>query len=261
MKLVRFLSPLERRPRFGALRGEVVHETDFDLEQLSESPFEPNGRTHDLSAIRLLPPVVPSKIVCVGRNYRLHAEELGNQVPNEPLLFLKPPSSVIGHGESIILPAVSGNVEHEGELAVIIGRTMRLLSEDADPLSYVLGYTCLNDVTARDLQRKDVQFTRAKSFDTFCPLGPSIETELDPCGLEIETRVNKEVRQRGNTSQMIFPVAFLLRYVAGVMTLNPGDVVSTGTPSGVGPLREGDTVEVEIEGVGRLENGVKRAAG
>ncbi len=207
----------------------------------------------------LLPPVRPSKIVCVGRNYREHAAELGNPMPAEPLLFLKAPSAVIGDGDAIELPAVSERIEHEGELAVVIGRRARRISDDEDPLAYVLGYTCLNDVTARDLQRRDVQFTRGKSFDTFCPVGPFVVTGLDPTDLRVETRVNGETRQSGRTSQMAFPVALLIRYISHIMTLLPGDLISTGTPAGVGPLADGDVCEVEVEGVGALRNPVRAA--
>src|SRR5829696_10322670 len=208
--------------------------------------------------MKLLQPVVPSKIVCVGRNYREHAAELGNKMPDEPLLFLKPPSAVISSGDEIVLPAASQQVEHEGELGVVIGRVARNIPRYEDPLSYVLGFTCVNDVTARDLQRRDVQFTRGKSFDTFCPVGPYLVTGLDPSDLLLETRVNGEVRQSGRTSAMAFPVPHLIRYISHAMTLEPGDLIATGTPAGVGPLRDGDTVEVEVEGVGILRNPVHK---
>jgi 2-keto-4-pentenoate hydratase/2-oxohepta-3-ene-1,7-dioic acid hydratase in catechol pathway len=232
-----------------ALRG------DLNAGNLSLEDVEPSIRLADA---KLLPPVTPSKIVCVGRNYLAHAAELGNAVPSEPLLFLKAPSAVIGDGDAIELPNLSERVEHEGELAVVIGRRCRRIAESEDPLAYVLGFTCVNDVTARDLQRKDVQFTRAKSFDTFCPVGPFVLTGLDPSDLLVETRVNGEIRQRGRTSAMVFPVPFLLRYISHVMTLEPGDVIATGTPAGVGPLLDGDTVEVEVEGVGVLRNPVRK---
>jgi 2-keto-4-pentenoate hydratase/2-oxohepta-3-ene-1,7-dioic acid hydratase in catechol pathway len=209
-----------------------------------------------LSSATLLAPVSPSKIVCVGRNYREHAAELGNKMPDEPLLFLKAPSAVIGNGECIELPAASQQVEHEGELGVVIGKQAHNLTEDDDPLAYVLGYTCVNDVTARDLQRKDVQFTRGKSFDTFCPVGPWIETELDPLNLTVKTRVNKLEKQSGRTADMAFSVPFLIRYIADVMTLLPGDLIVTGTPAGVSQLKSGDMVEVEIDGIGVLQNSV-----
>src|SRR5215216_1704004 len=175
--------------------------------------------------MKLLQPIVPSKIVCVGRNYREHAAELGNKVPDEPLLFLKAPSAIIASGEEIVLPSASQQVEHEGELGVVIGRVARNIGGHEDPLSYVLGYTCVNDVTARDLQRKDVQFTRGKSFDTFCPVGPFAVTGLDPSDLSVVTRVNGEVRQNGRTSALAFSVPQLIRYISHAMTLYPGDLI------------------------------------
>lgn len=198
----------------------------------------------------------PSKIVCVGRNYAEHAKELGNEVPTEPLLFLKAPSALIRDGESIVLPPQSDQVEHEAELAVIIGKTCKDLPDDATVADYIRGYACLNDVTARDLQRKDGQFARAKSFDTFCPTGPIIETNIDVTDVRVLCRVNGELRQDGRTSQMVFPVDFLIRYISNMMTLLPGDVIATGTPSGVSKLNPGDVCEVEIEGIGTLTNPV-----
>jgi len=219
-------------------------------------PHAPTDRAIAVSAVKLLAPVTPSKIVCVGRNYREHAAEMGNKMPDEPLLFLKAPSAVIGNGDCILLPIASQQVEHEGELGVVIGRQAHKLSPNDDPLNYVLGYTCVNDVTARDLQRKDVQFTRAKSFDTFCPVGPVIETDLDPLHLVVKTRVNGIEKQSGRTADMAFSVPFLLRYIANIMTLFPGDLIVTGTPAGVSPLNPGDSVEVEIDGIGILQNTV-----
>jgi 2-keto-4-pentenoate hydratase/2-oxohepta-3-ene-1,7-dioic acid hydratase in catechol pathway len=207
--------------------------------------------------MKLLEPIAPSKIVCVGRNYREHAAELGNKMPDEPLLFLKAPSAVIASGDDIVLPGASQQVEHEGELGVVIGRIARNIPAGEDPLSYVLGYTCVNDVTARDLQRKDVQFTRGKSFDTFCPVGPWIETDIDPGNVEVQTRLNGEVKQKGNTADMAFSVAFLIRYISEIMTLYPGDLIATGTPAGVSPLKPGDIVEVEVAGIGVLQNRVR----
>jgi 2-keto-4-pentenoate hydratase/2-oxohepta-3-ene-1,7-dioic acid hydratase in catechol pathway len=209
--------------------------------------------------MRLLEPFAPSKIVCVGRNYREHAAELGNKMPDEPLLFLKAPSALIASGEDIVLPGASQQVEHEGELGVVIGRVARNIPSGEDPLSYVLGYTCVNDVTARDLQRKDVQFTRAKSFDTFCPVGPWIETDIDPGNVVVQTRLNGEVKQKGNTADMAFPVAFLIRYISEIMTLYPGDLIATGTPAGVSRMKPGDVVEVEVSGIGILRNQVVSA--
>jgi 2-keto-4-pentenoate hydratase/2-oxohepta-3-ene-1,7-dioic acid hydratase in catechol pathway len=229
------------------------------LEESRISVLEDNKSqrvSFDLREVTLLPPVAPSKIICVGRNYAAHAAELGNEVPKEPLLFLKAPSSIITDKESIILPQQSSQVEHEGELAVIIGRICKNLSDSDDPLAYVFGYTVLNDITARDLQKKDVQFTRAKSFDTFCPVGAFIETEFDWRDAQLTVKVNGDLKQQGRTSEMIFPVDFLIRYISRQMTLNVGDLIATGTPSGVSVLNDGDICEVEIEGIGTLSNPV-----
>jgi 2-keto-4-pentenoate hydratase/2-oxohepta-3-ene-1,7-dioic acid hydratase in catechol pathway len=209
--------------------------------------------------MKLLEPIRPSKIVCVGRNYREHAAELGNKMPDEPLLFLKAPSAIISSGEEIVLPGASQQVEHEGELGVVIGRVARNIASGEDPLSYVLGYTCVNDVTARDLQRKDVQFTRGKSFDTFCPAGPWIETDIDPGNVVVQTHLNGELKQKGNTADMAFSVAFLIRYISEIMTLYPGDLIATGTPAGVSRMKPGDIVEVEVAGIGVLRNQVVSA--
>ncbi len=260
MKICRFIDPETQRPSYGMIEGEKVFTLRGDL-SAGDLSLEGSEPSIDLAEARLLPPVTPSKIVCVGRNYREHAAELGNPMPPEPLLFLKAPSALIGDGAPIELPTLSERVEHEGELAVVIGRRCARLRDDEDPLAYVLGYTCLNDVTARDLQRRDVQFTRGKSFDTFCPVGPYVVTGLDPSDLSVVTRVNGEVRQSGRTSAMAFPVPHLLRYISQAMTLEPGDLIATGTPAGVGPLREGDVVEVEVEGVGTLRNPVRRPQG
>jgi 2-keto-4-pentenoate hydratase/2-oxohepta-3-ene-1,7-dioic acid hydratase in catechol pathway len=209
-----------------------------------------------LKECRLAAPVAPSKIVCVGRNYAAHAAELGNDVPREPLIFLKPPSSIIGPGDPIVLTRYSQRVEHEGELGLVIGKKCAHLGDDEEPLSFVLGYTCINDVTARDLQKSDVQFTRAKGFDTFCPTGPHIETEIDPRDVLVETHVNGSRKQSGSTALMAFPVAFLVRWISRMMTLLPGDLIATGTPAGVGALLAGDTVEVSVAGIGVLRNPV-----
>jgi len=242
-------------PRFGLVDG------DFILPLADGETIEsfPSPRTTDavsISEVTLLAPVAPSKVVCVGRNYLEHAAELGNKMPDEPLLFLKAPSSVISSGDCIELPPESKQVEHEGELGVVISRRARKIADSEDPLSYVLGYTCVNDVTARDLQRKDVQFTRAKSFDTFCPVGPFIVDGLDPLNLGLQTRLNGSVKQSGRTSDMAFSVPFLIRYIANIMTLYPGDLIATGTPAGVSPMKDGDVVEVEIEGIGVLRNSI-----
>lgn len=199
--------------------------------------------------------VAPTKIVCIGRNYAEHAKELGHDVPSEPIIFLKPPSSVLKPEGTIVRPPLSQRVDYEGELVIVIGRVARNIRR-ADWRDYVLGFTCGNDVTARDLQKKDVQFTRGKGFDTFCPIGPVIETDLDTSALQLVTRVNGEIRQNGNTRDMIFPCDVLMEFITAVMTLVPGDVIFTGTPAGVGPLNAGDAVEVEIEGIGTLRNHV-----
>lgn len=212
-----------------------------------------SDRLVPLARAQLLTPVAPSKIVCVGRNYRKHAEELGNEVPTEPLLFMKPPSALLDPGETIELPQQSERVEHEGELAVVIGKRLRDATAN-EASGAIFGLTCANDVTARDLQKRDVQFTRAKGFDTFCPVGPHVETDLDPRDLGIAVRVGTDRRQDGRTRDMIWPVPALLAFISSVMTLEPGDLVLTGTPEGVGPLRAGDAVEVEIEGIGVLRN-------
>jgi 2-keto-4-pentenoate hydratase/2-oxohepta-3-ene-1,7-dioic acid hydratase in catechol pathway len=211
----------------------------------------------ELSSAELLAPVTPSKIVCVGRNYREHAAELGNQAPTEPLLFLKPPSSLLKPGGTIVLPPASLRVDHEGELAIVIGQRASKLAADFNVRAVIRGYTLANDVTARDLQKKDGQWTRAKGFDTFCPVGPWVSDEVDPAaGLAIETRVNGEVRQQGTTADFIFNIQELLIYITAAITLEPGDLVLTGTPAGVGPLAAGDQVSVEAPGLGVLVNSV-----
>jgi len=257
MKFCRFL-PLATSagragaPSYGLLEQDAVRE----IVGFPWGGWVEGHTIWDLKNVRLLAPCEPSKIVCVGRNYAAHAAELGNELPKEPLIFLKPPSSLIGPDEPIILPKSSSRVEHEGELGVVIGKKCAHLSDEEDPLSFVLGYTCLNDVTARDLQKADVQFTRAKGFDTFCPVGPHIETQLDPREALVECRVNGAPRQSGSTFLMTYPVAFLVRWISRIMTLIPGDLIATGTPAGVGPLVAGDTVEVSVAGVGVLRNPV-----
>jgi 2-keto-4-pentenoate hydratase/2-oxohepta-3-ene-1,7-dioic acid hydratase in catechol pathway len=210
-----------------------------------------------LDQATLLPPVVPSKIVCIGRNYKEHAAELGNEVPKEPLLFLKTPSSLIAHKEAIHRPAISQRVDFEGELGIVIGKRCSKIGAEEDVRQYIRGYTIVNDVTARDLQKTDGQWSRAKGFDTFCPTGPIVTDEIDPdAGIQVQTRLNGELRQDGNTRDLIFPIAFLLRHITAAITLYPGDLIPTGTPSGVGPMQPGDTVEVTIEGIGTLSNPV-----
>jgi 2-keto-4-pentenoate hydratase/2-oxohepta-3-ene-1,7-dioic acid hydratase in catechol pathway len=239
------------RDRYGLVEGPSVR-------PLSAAPWAgglPEGAPVPLADVQLLAPVEPSKIVCVGRNYSAHAKELGNEVPALPLLFLKPPSAVIGPQEAIRCPEQSKEVHHEAELGVVVGRTLSRASAVEAKLA-VFGYTCLNDVTARDIQREEKQFTRAKGFDTFCPVGPVVETALDPLDLSVVCRVNGAEKQRGHTRDMVVDPFALLAFISGVMTLWPGDLVATGTPEGVGAIHRGDWIEVEIPGVGVLRNPV-----
>lgn len=255
MKFCRVTHATLGQPRYAFIEGSDVCPLN-EGEWFDGFALPHNQYSIPLAEVRVLAPVTPSKIVCVGRNYREHAAELGNKMPEKPLLFLKAPSSIIGDGDTIELPRESERVEHEGELGVVIGRRARHIPADEDPLSYVLGYTCVNDVTARDLQRKDVQFTRAKSFDTFCPVGPIITLDINPLDAEVTTRLNGDIKQRARTSTMAFSVPFLIRYIAEIMTLYPGDLIATGTPAGVSPIKHGDVVEIEIEGIGVLRNSV-----
>jgi 2-keto-4-pentenoate hydratase/2-oxohepta-3-ene-1,7-dioic acid hydratase in catechol pathway len=232
--------------RWIPLRGSM-----FEDLALGEESLPPEG-------IFLLPPVEPSKIVAVGLNYRDHAQERGKPLPDEPLLFLKPSTAVIGPQDAIIYPKMSRRVDYEGELAVVIRKRASLLGPEETVEPYILGYTCFNDVTARDLQDKDKQFTRAKSFDTFASIGPCIVTDLDPSALDIKTFLNGKLHQSSNTRNLIFSVPFLVRFISNIMTLLPGDVITTGTPSGIGPMLPGDAVEVHIEGIGVLANRVLR---
>jgi 2-keto-4-pentenoate hydratase/2-oxohepta-3-ene-1,7-dioic acid hydratase in catechol pathway len=256
---------LDEQSRYGLV--ETVAGAEQITRLLLKPPEQDGGEIEDLpsrrmdhialSEARLLVPVRPSKIVCVGRNYREHAAELGNEVPSEPLLFFKPPSSLLAPGSEIRRPKLSQRVDLEGELAVVVGKKCYKLGADEDVRPYILGYTCLNDVTARDLQKKDGQWTRAKGFDTFCPVGPLVTDEINPWnGVGVETRVNGEVRQQGNTRDFIFPLEVMFRYISEAMTLFPGDVIATGTPQGVGPVVAGDVIEVSVEGVGILRNAV-----
>ena len=237
---------------YGVLEGEAV----ALLSSHPFGPFEPDGRVLRVEEVRLLAPVLPSKVVAVGRNYAEHVREMGGDAPpSEPMVFLKPSTSVIGPGEPIALPWQSERVEHEAELAVVIGRLCRDVPEDR-VADVVLGYTCANDVTARDLQRADGQWGRAKGFDTFCPLGPWIETAFDPEDAAIECQVNGESRQSGSTGDMVHSVTELVAWISSVMTLLPGDVILTGTPAGVSAITAGDVVRVTIDGIGTLENPV-----
>ncbi len=252
MRWIRFRHR-DNPPRYGWLDNDgkvgLVHGTPFGERQREEP-------TLSLNDIHLLAPVTPSKIICVGRNYAAHAAEHQAEVPEVPLIFLKPPSAVIGPNDTIFLPPQSKQVEHEAELAVVIGKRGRWIASE-DAFTYVVGYTIANDVTARDLQRRDGQWTRGKGFDTFCPLGPWIETDFDPADALITCRVNGEMRQMGSTRDMVFRIPQLISFISSVMTLEPGDVILTGTPAGVAPLQDGDTVEIEIEGLGILHNPVK----
>jgi 2-keto-4-pentenoate hydratase/2-oxohepta-3-ene-1,7-dioic acid hydratase in catechol pathway len=210
-----------------------------------------------LTELQLLPPVTPSKIVCVGRNYREHAAELGNEVPKEPLLFLKPPSSLLAPRGIVRMPALSTRVDFEGELGIVIGRRCHKIGPDEDVRPYIRGFVCVNDVTARDIQKSDGQWTRGKGFDTFCPVGPIVSDEIDPVGggpVTVITRQNGVIKQQGSTRDFIFTIPELLRYISETMTLEPGDLIPTGTPSGVGAVRPGDRIQVEIDGLGVLEN-------
>jgi 2-keto-4-pentenoate hydratase/2-oxohepta-3-ene-1,7-dioic acid hydratase in catechol pathway len=250
MRIIRFA--LQGRTGYGLLKGEKI-------EVLWDTPFEgglakTTGEVLSLPEVTLLAPCEPSKIVAIGLNYRDHAAEIGHPLPEEPLIFMKPSTAVIGPDENIVYPEMSRRVDYEAELAVVIGKTASHVQE-ADFRDYVLGYTCINDVTARDLQQKDGQFTRSKSFDTFAPLGPWIETEIaDPNHLTVEGYLNGERRQHSNTSNLVFPVARLVSFISRIMTLLPGDVIATGTPSGIGPMQPGDVVEIRVEGIGALRN-------
>ena len=217
------------------------------------------GVTLSIEDIRILPPVIPTKIASVGLNYVDHAKELGMVAPEEPIIFLKPSTSVIGHKDTIICPSASERVDYEAELGVVIKKTARYVNAE-DAAEYIEGYTCFNDVTARDLQEKDGQWTRAKSFDTFAPIGPYIETELDPSDLGIRSFLNGTLKQDSRTSKFIFDVPHLVEFISGVMTLLPGDIIATGTPPGIGPMEPGDEIVVEIDGIGRLVNKVGKGS-
>jgi len=236
---------------YGLVEGNLIYALEGD----PYGDFGPGMRVGRLGRVRLGPPCQPSKIIALGLNYADHAAEAGLPLPEQPIIFLKPPTAVIGDQDRIIYPAISQRVDYEAELAVVMGRRARNVPSH-EARRYILGYTCGNDVTARDLQQQDGQWTRSKSFDTFCPLGPWIVTDLNPSKLAITCRVNGEVRQAGNTKDMIFSIWSLVSFISQIMTLEPGDVILTGTPAGVGPLSPGDMVEVEIEGIGTLRNEV-----
>jgi 2-keto-4-pentenoate hydratase/2-oxohepta-3-ene-1,7-dioic acid hydratase in catechol pathway len=250
MKIIRYQE--------GTRQAWGVLEEDRDIRRATGSPFadlKPGDRAGSLDELRLLSPIAPTKIVCVGRNYREHAAEFSNPVPEEPLLFLKPPSAIVGPGDDVIYPALSRRVDHEAELAVVVGRTAHRVRAD-DAWSVVGGYTCGNDVTARDIQKSDGQWTRGKGFHTFCPLGPWVETDFDPTDVHVTCTVNEETRQHGRTSAMIFDIPYLIEYISRFTRLEPGDVIMTGTPEGVGPVEVGDTMTVQVEGLGSLSNRV-----
>jgi 2-keto-4-pentenoate hydratase/2-oxohepta-3-ene-1,7-dioic acid hydratase in catechol pathway len=251
MKIVRFLDS-NRQPRVGWVNDDMVGEITGSI----YGDFQREEALLPLSRVTLLAPVTPSKIICLGHNYSDHARELNAELPTLPLLFMKPPSSLIANGETILLPNQSQQVDFEGELAVVIGRRGRDIPAET-ARDFILGYTIANDVTARDLQMKDGQWTRCKGFDTFCPLGPWIETDMDPFDTLVTTHVNGVLRQMGSTKEMIFPIYQLVAYISAIMTLEPGDVILSGTPAGVGRIVDGDSVTVTIEGIGELVNPVK----
>jgi len=263
MKYCRFV--LQGRDHYGLVETNSGHPLITRI--LSRAPENSGGDLEDIPSKKITPipfesaellaPVQPSKIVCVGRNYREHADELGHAVPVEPLIFLKPPSSLLNPGGTIVRPALAQRTDYEGELGVVIAKTCRKLQPEEDVHPYILGYTCVNDFTARDLQDKDGQWTRAKGFDTFCPVGPLVTDDLDPwAGVVVETRVNGDVRQQGNTRDFIFPLDVVIRHIAEFMTLFPGDLIATGTPKGVGPVVAGDVIEITVAGIGTLRNSV-----
>lgn len=270
MRYCKFLSP-EHGPLYAFVeqRGDAlwaVRPMQAPEEDRAAQPVPSAFEPRPLKELQLLAPVAPSKIVCIGRNYRDHAAEMGNEVPKEPLLFLKPPSALLAPGGIIRMPALSKRIDYEGELGVVLGHRCRNLGPDEDVRPYIRGYTIVNDVTARDIQKSDGQWTRGKGFDTFCPVGPVVSDEIDPGGfgetaatpVNLTTRLNGAVKQQGSTGDLIFSIAHLLRYITAAMTLEPGDLISTGTPAGVGPVEAGDRIQVEIDGLGVLENTFQR---
>ena len=253
MKLIRYCNNIKDNINYGRLdeKSGIIYE----LERSYFDSFAKTGNTSTLEEVNLLSPVYPSKIVGVGLNYKDHAKEFGLSLPDEPMLFLKPSTTVIDPGSSIVCPEASKRVDFEGELAIIIGNQVKGCDVD-EASKYILGYTCANDITARDLQKKDSQWSRAKGFDTFLPLGPCIETEVNPGSLQLQTYVNGEEKQNSYTSEMVFDVYELVSFISNIMTLESGDVIITGTPPGVGPLNKGDQVEVKIQDIGVLKNNV-----
>lgn len=252
MRIVRYETQDGKKPKYGWLLGDKVGEISGNI----YGRYRRQEALTPLSDVRLIRPCEPGKIVCVGRNYVEHAKELGNETPKVPLIFMKPPSSVISNGETILLPPQSSQVEHEAELVAVVGKRGRHITAE-DAKKHILGYTIGNDVTARDLQKSDGQWTRAKGFDTFCPFGPWIDTDFDPSDSVITCRVNGQMRQMASTRDMVFNVGTLVAYISSVMTLEPGDLIFTGTPAGVNELKNGDVVEIEIEGLGSIKNPVR----
>jgi 2-keto-4-pentenoate hydratase/2-oxohepta-3-ene-1,7-dioic acid hydratase in catechol pathway len=252
MKIYRFKH--KDKISYGVLKEDKLHVVEGSIYR----KFRTAKKGIPAGDVTLLPPIMPSKIVAIGLNYKDHAMERGKALPEEPLIFLKPPTAVVGPKDIIVYPPMSKRVDFEGELAVIIKKKARGLHTEEEAQSYILGYSCFNDVTARDLQTKDVQFTRAKSFDTFAAVGPCIATDIDPSRLKVKTFLNGKLKQSGNTRNLIFSIPFLLRFVSNVMTLNPGDIITTGTPAGIGPMVPGDRVDVQIDGIGTLSNTVMK---
>ena len=252
MKIYRFKH--NDKISYGILKEDKI----FLIEGSVYRKFKTVKKGIPVGDVTLLPPVLPSKIVAIGLNYKDHAMERGKPLPEEPLIFLKPSTAIVGPNDIIVYPPMSKRVDFEGELAVIIKKRASRLEKDEEANDYILGYSCFNDVTARDLQTKDVQFTRAKSFDTFAAVGPCIATDIDPSRLKVKTFLNGKLKQSGNTQNLIFPVPFLVRFVSNIMTLNPGDIITTGTPAGIGPMMPGDRVDVQIEGIGTLSNKVMK---
>ena len=255
MKIYRF------RYRKRILQGVLKEEYLFPVVGSVFGDFRLGGSPVPIADVRILPPVLPTKIIGIGRNYRDHAQELNNPLPEEPLVFLKPPTALIGTLDAVVMPPASARVDYEGEVGVVIRKRTRQLRDDDPVDDVILGYTCFNDVTARDLQAKDVQFTRAKGFDTFAAVGPCVATGLDPASLRLKTFLNGKLVQSGTTANLIFPIPHLVRFLSRIMTLNPGDIIATGTPAGVGPVSPGDRVDVQIEGIGVLSNPFRRPSG
>ena len=254
MRLVRFA--VKNKVKYGTLTNDIIKSykgNPFDSSEVKLEGLQLDGHSYNLKDVRLLAPCTPSKVICLGLNYRPHANEIQMNLPEVPLLFLKPATAVVGPEDEIVFPANYTRVDYEAELAVVIGRKAKLVTEDRAE-EYILGYTCFNDVTEREQQRTDVQWTRAKSHDTFAPLGPYIDTGVDSSNLQVELFLNGERKQSGNTRELLFSIPHLVSFISGVMTLLPGDVIATGTPSGIGAMKPGDVVEVKIEKIGTLKN-------